>query len=198
MANSFAHRAYHGLPKSILRSSGEGGGAILGFANFLLRLYQTRAVAAPFSLAGIRSPRRPVATKAFSPFQPRRHFDGALVDQLDVLPDFVTAVWVRQRRKRLAMKRMTSWRRRWRMEGEAGGTAIVASGDRDAFSWRPRLPPSFTLSALEKWRASVQRKCASGMASSRSRCPTSSRCEAIPRTSSPARPALGRREPRCC
>ena len=39
--DSFAHRAYHGLPKSILRRDGKGGGAIVGFANFLLRLHET-------------------------------------------------------------------------------------------------------------------------------------------------------------
>ena len=39
--DSFAHRAYHALPKSIRRRGNKGGGAILGFANFLLRLYQT-------------------------------------------------------------------------------------------------------------------------------------------------------------
>jgi DNA polymerase I len=37
---SFAHCAFHGLPKSIRRSGNRGGGAIVGFANFLLRLFQ--------------------------------------------------------------------------------------------------------------------------------------------------------------
>src|SRR6516165_10551131 len=32
--DSFAHRAYHALPKSILRRGGRPAGAILGFANF--------------------------------------------------------------------------------------------------------------------------------------------------------------------
>jgi hypothetical protein len=34
--DSFAHRAFHGLPKTIRRSGNRGGGAIVGFANFLL------------------------------------------------------------------------------------------------------------------------------------------------------------------
>ena len=38
--DSFAHRAYHALPKSIRRDDGKGAGAILGFANILLRLYE--------------------------------------------------------------------------------------------------------------------------------------------------------------
>lgn len=39
--DSFAHRSYHALPKTIRRHGNKGGGAILGFANFLLRLYET-------------------------------------------------------------------------------------------------------------------------------------------------------------
>ena len=37
--DSFAHRSYHALPKTLRRSDGKGVGAIVGFANFLLRLY---------------------------------------------------------------------------------------------------------------------------------------------------------------
>jgi exodeoxyribonuclease III len=37
--DSFAHRSSHALPKTIRRSDGKGAGAILGFANFLLRIY---------------------------------------------------------------------------------------------------------------------------------------------------------------
>ena len=39
--DSFAHRAYHGLPKTIRRRGDKAAGAIVGFANFLLRLYET-------------------------------------------------------------------------------------------------------------------------------------------------------------
>ena len=36
--DSFAHRSYHALPKTIRRSDGKATGSILGFANFVLRL----------------------------------------------------------------------------------------------------------------------------------------------------------------
>ncbi len=49
----FAHRAYHALPKSIRRHGGKGGGAIVGFANFLLRVYETERPV-PCSSAGTR------------------------------------------------------------------------------------------------------------------------------------------------
>src|SRR4029079_3582053 len=45
--DSVAHRAYHALPKTIRRKGDRGGGAIVGFANYLLRFYaseQPRAV----------------------------------------------------------------------------------------------------------------------------------------------------------
>ena len=45
--DSFAHRSYHALPKTILTREKRPAGAILGFENFLLRLYrveQPRAV----------------------------------------------------------------------------------------------------------------------------------------------------------
>jgi DNA polymerase I len=45
--DSFAHRSYHALPKTIRSSDDKAAGAILGFANFFLRLYadeQPRAV----------------------------------------------------------------------------------------------------------------------------------------------------------
>jgi exodeoxyribonuclease-3 len=35
--DSFAHRSYHALPKTIRRRDGKSAGALLGFANFLLR-----------------------------------------------------------------------------------------------------------------------------------------------------------------
>ena len=38
--DSFAHRSYHALPKTILRRGRKPAGAILGFANLLLRLYR--------------------------------------------------------------------------------------------------------------------------------------------------------------
>src|SRR4029077_9979579 len=40
--DSFAHRAYHALPKSIRREGNRGAGAIVGFANFLLLLYDSQ------------------------------------------------------------------------------------------------------------------------------------------------------------
>ena len=45
--DSFAHRAYHSVPRTVRRAGGKAGNAIVGFANLMLRLLeaeQPRAV----------------------------------------------------------------------------------------------------------------------------------------------------------
>ena len=84
--DSFAHRAYHALPKTIRRRGNKGAGAIVGFANFLLRLYdgeQPRAV-----LVGWDTLNEPTH-RALESYQAGRVFDEELVEQLEVLPEFV-------------------------------------------------------------------------------------------------------------
>ena len=86
----FAHRAYHGVPKTIRRAGGKGGGAIVGFANYLLRLYEAegpRSVVVGWDTLDAPTWR----VQEFPGYQSGREFDDELVDQLDVLPDFVRA-----------------------------------------------------------------------------------------------------------
>ena len=88
--DSFAHRAYHALPKSIRRRGDLGGGAIVGFANFLLRLYESerpRAVLAGWDTLDVPTYRH----RAFPPYQGGRTFDSELREQLELLPEFVIA-----------------------------------------------------------------------------------------------------------
>ena len=88
--DSFAHRSYHALPKTIRRRGNKGGGAIVGFANFLLRLYETerpRAVMVAWDTLDEPTYRH----RALADYQGGREFDTELVDQLDILPDFVAA-----------------------------------------------------------------------------------------------------------
>jgi DNA polymerase-1 len=88
--DSFAHRAYHALPKSIRRHGNKGARAILGFANFLLRFYETehpRAVLVGWDTLDEPTYRH----EALETYQSGRVFDDEILDQLDVLPEFVTA-----------------------------------------------------------------------------------------------------------
>src|SRR4051795_6070008 len=88
--DNFAHRSYHALPKSIRRIGNQGGSAIVGFANFLLRLYESerpRAVLVGWDTLGAPTYRQVL----FPAYQGGRQFDHELVEQLEVLPEFVAA-----------------------------------------------------------------------------------------------------------
>src|SRR3954452_4699578 len=88
--DSFAHRAYHALPKTIRRAGNRGGGAIVGFANYLLRLWQDerpRAVAVGWDTLDAPTWR----VQEFADYQGGRAFDDELVEQLDALPQLITA-----------------------------------------------------------------------------------------------------------
>ena len=88
--DSFAHRSYHALPKTIRRHGNKGAGAIVGFANFLLRLYESERPRAV--LVGWDTLNEPTYRhKALETYQAGRVFDDELVEQLAVLPEFVTA-----------------------------------------------------------------------------------------------------------
>src|SRR3954469_16528042 len=129
--DNFAHRSYHALPKSIRRTGNRGGGAIVGFANFLLRLYESerpRAVLVGWDTIG-----RPTYPQKVVPgYQGGREFDAELVEQLDAVPEFVKACGFAYAKAPgyeaddfLAAAAAEEERR--------GGIAVVASGDRDAF-----------------------------------------------------------------
>ena len=64
--DSFAHRAYHALPKSIRRRGDLGGGAIVGFANVLLRLYENERPRAVLGAMRMRSSARGANTSDIS------------------------------------------------------------------------------------------------------------------------------------
>jgi 5'-3' exonuclease len=88
--DSFAHRSYHALPKTIRRSDGKAAGAILGFANFLLRFYadeRPRAVIVGWDSLDALTKRH----EMFPAYQSGREFDDDLVEQLNVLPELVAA-----------------------------------------------------------------------------------------------------------
>lgn len=129
--DSFAHRAYHGLPKTIRRRGDKGGGAIVGFANFLLRLYeneQPRAVLVGWDTLDAPTFRH----EAFEAYQSGREFDAELIDQLAALPEFVAACGFANA-KAAGYEADDFLAAAVAEEERRGGAAIVASGDRDAF-----------------------------------------------------------------
>jgi DNA polymerase I len=128
--DSFAHRSYHALPKTIRRKGNKGGGAILGFANFLLRLYETekpRAVLVAWDTLDEPTYRH----RALADYQSGREFDTELVDQLAVLPDFVAACGFAN--AKAPGYEADDFLAAAAAKEERRGTALVATGDRDAF-----------------------------------------------------------------
>ncbi len=80
--DSLAHRAYHGMPKSIRLN------AIVGFANFLTRLWEGEQPAAV--LVGWDTLEEQTYRHEELPeYQSGREFEDSIVEQLDLLPDFV-------------------------------------------------------------------------------------------------------------
>ena len=129
--DSFAHRAYHALPKSMRREDGGPENALIGFTNMMSQLWreeQPRSVLVAWDTLDVPTHRH----EALDAYQSGRVFDAELLEQLDLLPgivgstgfafakapgyeadDFLAAAAVR--------------------EEAAGGTALVATSDRDAF-----------------------------------------------------------------
>ena len=129
--DSFAHRAYHALPKSIRRRGNKGAGAILGFANILLRFYETekpRAVLVGWDTYDAPTYRN----EALESYQSGRTFDDELIEQLDVLPEFVKACGFASAKK-AGYEADDFLAAAAAREEKLGGTAIVASGDRDTY-----------------------------------------------------------------
>src|SRR5690606_32772431 len=129
--DSFAHRAYHAVPKSVRRAGNKGGGAIVGFANYLLRFYEAerpRAVVVGWDTLAVPNWR----ALEFPPYQGGREFDDELVEQLEVLPDFVRACGFIVG-KQAGYEADDFLAAAASAEEGRGGTVLVASGDRDSF-----------------------------------------------------------------
>src|SRR5207237_5095135 len=129
--DSLAHRAYHALPKTIQRAEGKPSNAIVGFTNFLLRLWdaeQPRAVVVGWDTLEVPTYRH----EAFDTYQSGRQFDEELLEQLGLLPQLVEAFGFAYAKAPgyeaddfLAAAVAAEEKRR--------GTAVVATSDRDSF-----------------------------------------------------------------
>jgi DNA polymerase I len=130
--DSFAHRAYHALPKSIRRADGRyPAGAIVGFANMLLRLWEAeapRAVVVGWDTLSVPTYRH----EAFEGYQSGRVFDPDLLEQLDLLPELVEAMGFANA-KGPGYEADDFLAAAVAFEEARGGETLVATSDRDAF-----------------------------------------------------------------
>jgi len=89
--DSFAHRAYHALPKQIRRADGRPANMIVGFTNMLVGLWdqeQPRSVLVGFDSLDTPTYRH----EAFPAYQSGRVFEDDLLEQLDLLPELVESL----------------------------------------------------------------------------------------------------------
>ncbi len=129
--DSFAHRAYHGVPRSVRRAGGKAGNAILGFTNYLVRLIEAEQPRAVF-IGWDKLSEDNWRAKELPGYQGGREFDDDIVEQLDVLPEFMSAfgfAWGKggnyEADDHVASAATA--------EAKRGGSALVASGDRDMY-----------------------------------------------------------------
>lgn len=135
--DSFAHRAYHALPKTIRRAEGRPAGALVGFANMLLRLWDAekpRAVVVAWDSLAAPTYR----IELFPGYQAGREFDAELLEQLDLLPELAGAFG-------FAVAKADGYEADDFLaaavaeEERRGGQALVATSDRDAFQLASEL-----------------------------------------------------------
>ena len=126
--DSFAHRAYHALPKSIRRANGEPAGALVGFSNMVTRLWeaeQPAAVLVGWDTLSVLTYRH----EELPGYQAGRVFDPELLEQLDLLPELCASFG-------FAVAKAGGYEADDFLAAAAAtwpGPVLVATSDRDAF-----------------------------------------------------------------
>jgi DNA polymerase I len=129
--DSLAHRAYHALPKSMRRAEGKPSNALVGFSNFLLRLWQAespRAVVVGWDTLEVPTYRH----ELFAGYQGGREFDDELLEQLSLLPEVVRSFGFAAA-KGAGYEADDFLAAAVRDEESRGGGALVVTSDRDSF-----------------------------------------------------------------
>jgi DNA polymerase-1 len=130
--DSLSHRAYHALPKKAFRRSAGGpGNMLVGFSNFLMRLWETEEPRAV--LVGWDSLDAPTYRhELFAGYQAGREFESELLEQLDLMPDLVRSFGFAAA-KAAGYEADDFLAAAVLQEEQRGGTAVVATSDRDSF-----------------------------------------------------------------
>jgi DNA polymerase I len=129
--DSLAHRAYHALPKTFRRADEGPANTLLGFSNFLVRLWESEKPRAV--LVGWDSLDTPTYRhELLETYQSGRVFDEELLEQLDMLPDLVRAFGF-VAAKAPGYEADDFLAAAVRAEEARGGTSVVATSDRDSF-----------------------------------------------------------------
>jgi DNA polymerase I len=129
--DSFAHRAFHALPRSIRRADGSAGNLLTGLVSMLLRLWEAerpRAVFVGWDTLFVPTYRH----EALPGYQAGREFDPELLEQLDLAPALLSAAGITCA-KEVGYEADDFLAAAVASERDRGGTSLVATSDRDAF-----------------------------------------------------------------
>ena len=129
--DSFAHRAFHALPRSIRRANGRPGNLLTGLTSMMLRLWQAerpRAVFVGWDTLTVPTYRH----EALAGYQAGRVFDPELLEQLDLAPGLLEAAGLACA-KGDGFEADDFLAAAVAAERASGGTSLVATSDRDAF-----------------------------------------------------------------
>jgi len=129
--DSLAHRAYQAIPKTIRRAERRPANALVGFSNFLVRLWeaeQPRAVLVGWDSLGSPTYRH----ELFAGYQAGRQFDDELLEQLDLLPELVRSFGFAAA-KAAGYEADDFLAAAVKQEEGRSGTSVVATSDRDSF-----------------------------------------------------------------
>ena len=195
--DSFAHRAFHALPRSFRRADGGPANTLIGFTSMLLRLWQAerpRAVVVGWDTLGAPTYRNELLADV--PVRPRVRPR----DRRAARP----AAGARRRRPGSSAARRAGFEAddflaaAVAAERARGGTTLVATSDRDAFQLAaPDVTILQPVRGRQRARADRPGRGARALRRRRRRrCRTSSRCAATRPTRSPAPAASARRPPR--
>jgi 5'-3' exonuclease len=134
--------------------------------------------------------------RALESYQAGREFDTELIDQLEVLPEFVAACGFAN--AKAPGYEADDFLAAAVAKGERRGTVLVATGDRDAYQLASAKTTILQPIKAGEWRGSVPLRCASVMAWRLAKSPTSSPGVAThpTRYRAPRAPERGRR-PAC-
>jgi DNA polymerase-1 len=129
--DSFAHRAFHGVPRSVRRANGSPGNLLSGLTSMVMRLCQAeepRAVIVGWDSLGVPTYRNALLES----YQGGREFDPELVEQLELAPSLLASsgiVCV----KAAGYEADDVLAAAVASERARGGRTLVATSDRDAF-----------------------------------------------------------------
>ncbi len=129
--DSFAHRYYHAIPKTTRRADGGPAGLLVGVGNLLVRLWEEerpRAVLVAWDTLTVPTYRH----QALAAYQGGREFEADLLEQLDLAPQLVAAIGFAVA-KEAGYEADDFLAAGVAFEEARGGSALVASGDRDTF-----------------------------------------------------------------